>query len=296
MELQKSILLFFSGIDNAFLNKLVEFVTMFGETLVPLAIALLLYWCADKKKGAVTSLILFSANVTMNFIKALVRFPRPWVLIPELQTGRIETATGYSFPSGHSTTASSFYSAIAFAFKKRAISIICALLILLVPLSRLYLCVHWPLDVFCGTVLGFGTSFFLFTKLCNFYDNRKKYIKQIIITGAAFSLVSFVLAALVCAEVIDKTAFTDFTKNMAMLGGVLIGFAVEEKNYDFKIDGSLLQKAIRYVVGMGIAVLILEGSKKVMPYNALTSCLRYFAGGVWVCLYPLLGRKIKLFN
>lgn len=296
MELQKNILLFFSGIDIPILNKLVEFITMFGETLVPLGIILLLLWCVDKRKGVISSMILFTADGFMFILKAIVRFPRPWALVPELRTGRIETATGYSFPSGHSTTASSFYSSIAFLFKKRALSIICAVLILLVPITRLYLCVHWPLDVFCGTVLGIGTTFVFFKWISKIYEKRAQYGKQIFSVGILITAIGFVMAMLVQAELIDALAFTDFYKNLAMLGGSLIGFEIEESVMGFSTEGSLKQKILRFVVGMAVAVGILEGVKAILPYIPAVSFFRYFAVTMWASMYPLIGKKLKLFN
>lgn len=56
-------------------------------------------------------------------------------------------ATGYSFPSGHTqnivgTTASIFASR-----KETWVRIVCIVLMVLVPFSRMYLGVHTPLDV-----------------------------------------------------------------------------------------------------------------------------------------------------
>lgn len=296
MELQKSILLFFSNIDFRFLDKVVEIITMFGEAVVPVVIALYIYWNIDKKKGVVSTFTLLTACSFMSTLKAVVRFPRPWVLMPELQTGRVHTATGYSFPSGHSTNAASFYSSLAFSFKKRVISIICALLIFLVPFSRLYLCVHWPLDVCAGTILGVGTTLVFIDKFFAIYDSRGKYYKQIMIIGIFISVFGFIQGLLIQMACIDEVAFSDFSKNMGMLGGIMIGFVIEEKYCNFSEEGAITLKIVRYIVGLVVTLFILEGVKKILPYVAVVSFFRYFTAALWITLYPILGRKTGLFK
>ncbi len=296
MELQKSILLFFSNIDIKFLDKLVEVITMFGESVVPIVIALFIIWCIDKKKGILSVFSLLIACSFMSTLKAVVRFPRPWTVMPELQTGRIHTATGYSFPSGHSTTAASFYSSIAVLFSKKVLSIICSILIFLVPLSRLYLCVHWPLDVCCGTMLGIGTTFIFINRLIALYEKRFSYHKQIVFIGIVIALIGFVQSLLVQLECIDFLAFSDFSKNLGMLAGIMIGFPIEEKYCNFSVEGTWGRKIVRYLVGLVVALLILEGVKKILPYVAVISFFRYFSTALWITMYPMVGRKLKLFS
>jgi undecaprenyl-diphosphatase len=70
---------------------------------------------------------------------------------------------GYSFPSGHTTTATVFFLLVIYLFSKRftnstsRILFVCAnlFLILLVGFSRIYLHLHWTSDVAAGFVIGF---------------------------------------------------------------------------------------------------------------------------------------------
>lgn len=296
MEIQKNILLFFSSIHVPILDKIAEFFTLFGESTVPIAIGVCLFWCFDKKKGALSAMMLFVSCNLMSLIKAIVRFPRPWVLLPELETQRIQTATGYSFPSGHSATASSFYSAIAISYKKKKLSIICALMILLVPVSRMYLCVHWPLDVVCGLLLGIFTTVSLYRFVSDLIDNIQTKYKMLMIFGFCFFLVGLVMAILLTYEKIDYLAYSDFSRFIGMTGLCSFFFALEEKYCDFSTDGTALQKILRLIVGMIISLFILEVVKKWIVYNPLTSFFRYSLCISWACLYPMIGKKIGLFN
>ncbi|MBJ7694654.1 PAP2 family protein [Weissella confusa] len=95
------------------------------------------------------------STVLMKFIKTIVQRPRPTVdrIIPE---------SGFSFPSGHSVNAVAFYGALlvlAFFYLRRRwlkaiVMLVLAAEIILLPISRVYLGVHYPSDVTAGLLLG----------------------------------------------------------------------------------------------------------------------------------------------
>lgn len=73
-----------------------------------------------------------------------------------------EAYAGYSFPSGHSLTAMCFFGILIYlvmryvsGFWRYFLISVFGLLILLSALSRLYLGVHYPIDVIAGLLLGF---------------------------------------------------------------------------------------------------------------------------------------------
>jgi membrane-associated phospholipid phosphatase len=74
-----------------------------------------------------------------------------------------EAASGYSFPSGHSMSAMTFYGLIIYLFisrikdvRARWLAIIfLSLLILAIGFSRIYLRVHYTSDVFGGFLFGY---------------------------------------------------------------------------------------------------------------------------------------------
>lgn len=74
-----------------------------------------------------------------------LRYPDPAPLVPNPHTP--------SFPSGHATT--SFACAATLArFAPRRVAIVLYLLAALIAYSRVYVGVHYPLDVIAGAVLG----------------------------------------------------------------------------------------------------------------------------------------------
>jgi len=68
-----------------------------------------------------------------------------------------------SFPSGHTNTAFSAAAFLVLLFGRRFL--LAFLAAFLVGYSRIYLGVHFPLDVFCGALLGCGCMV-LFWKIC----------------------------------------------------------------------------------------------------------------------------------
>lgn len=301
MEIQKQILLFFASIHNSFLNLVGQAFTVMGEELVLISFSVFIFWCVDKKKGFGIVMSIVNSLCVMGIAKAIVRFPRPWTVIEGLATVRQQTATGYSFPSGHTTGAAAAYSATAVAFRKRWISIICAALILLVGISRMYLCVHWPLDVVGGVMIGCGMTFMFISVFRTAYDDKKRCCKILIWLGVAATLASLVMSILVLAGVLDPIAFEDLSITFAIYGGMAFGLSIERKVFDFRVEkGNWGIKLLRYAFGMIIIVLLLVLLKKALVvmgiYNIATRSLRYFCIGMWACVYPILGRSMGLFK
>ena len=81
---------------------------------------------------------------------------RPWIrdarVVPAGDA--ITTATGYSFPSGHTTTAGPIYGGMAVSGRKRVkpVAVFCVIMVALTAFSRNYLGVHTPQDVLVGLV------------------------------------------------------------------------------------------------------------------------------------------------
>ncbi len=76
---------------------------------------------------------------------------------------RLVTATGYSFPSGHTMNATAFLGFIAYVtiteerislHKKLLIILIASFVVLSISVSRIYLGVHFPSDILAGWATG----------------------------------------------------------------------------------------------------------------------------------------------
>jgi undecaprenyl-diphosphatase len=89
-------------------------------------------------------------------IKPFVARPRPFVsVVTSRVVGHYRPPT-YSFPSGHA--ALSFAAATVLAFGLPRWTVIWYTLAALVAFSRVYIGVHYPLDVTCGALVGLGVG------------------------------------------------------------------------------------------------------------------------------------------
>ena len=295
--MQLEIMLFFQRLRTPLTEKIAEIISIFGEIAVPLVIIMLFLWCFNRKKAFALSLSLLSSLIVTQSLKAIFRSPRPFQVHPDLiDGGRLSTATGYSFPSGHSTTSGALYSSLIVVFWKKAATIICTLLIILVPLSRLMLGVHWPIDVSVGTAIGLLGGFLLTPLALRLYDNRRAFLIVTFIYGIIASAGGLILALILGLTDADPVAFEDLMSTATITGAVMLGFYLERKLVDSAPEkNSLWKRILTFIVGImttAIAAVIIM----IIPAPAaFTSFALYYMIGIWaVFIYPLIAVKIGL--
>jgi len=295
--MQESILIYFQEIGTPVLDFFFELATMLGEKNILIAVIAWVFWNIDKKKGFILSYTLLFSLVLNAVLKITFHRPRPFEQIPEISGKRIHTATGYAFPSGHTQGAATFYLTIALLFKKKWVYGTAVLLALLVAMSRVYLGVHWPVDVIGGLVIGTAVSTVMYRILNSLYDKPKQRDSFVIISSfaAAFFLLVFIA--------VDRFYFnrefvlTDMVKTVGVFIGASSGFILEEKVSPFTVSGSFEKKILRFAFGLGFALVILSGLKLVLPSADIFYFIRYGLVGLWITwLFPLLGMKIGLFR
>ena len=136
-----------------------EWMSLFSITYLML-IPVFIYWCVSKRKGLYTLASFFTCVAINSVIKLTACVYRPWIRDPRIIPAgdAISTAGGYSFPSGHSTTATPIYGGLAVGFWDRKstkwLSILCVVALVITLFSRNYLGVHTPQDVVVGCTLG----------------------------------------------------------------------------------------------------------------------------------------------
>lgn len=135
-------------------------ITHFGDalTIVLLSLALAAYLAYRRDRWRIVSLFLAVGvgSAVMWGLKALFARARP--------EERLSDALGHSFPSGHAFIATVFYGFLIYLTWRTVrhdavrigVTVLLALLILLVALSRVILRVHWVSDVAGGLSVGLG--------------------------------------------------------------------------------------------------------------------------------------------
>ena len=153
----------------------------------------------DKRSGLYT-IASYHASVSINaVVKLTFCVYRPWIRDSRVPPAgdAITTATGYSFPSGHTTTAALIYGRLAVSTwkKLRWISVLCFICLGLTAFSRNYLGVHTPQDVLVGLAIGTAVLFGM-SALFRFLTAHQEKENLLLITGAAFCIAALIYITL----------------------------------------------------------------------------------------------------
>ncbi len=150
VRLDEQIFLQINQIRSPILDNFFIVITWGGSmTFWGLLIALL--WLGKKKKISYQLIAAFIIDSIILFgTKILFNRPRPSETLSNLKI--LESEIGKSFPSAHSERA--FSGATIISFFRKDLRIILYVLSSLVAISRIYVGVHYPLDIIYGSVNG----------------------------------------------------------------------------------------------------------------------------------------------
>jgi len=287
-------------LSNPVLDVLFEGVTMLGEKVLLAGVFCCVYWCLDKRLGRYLIYALSFTTCFNGFVKDIFRVARP-IGQEGIVSKRVETATGYSFPSAHTQSAGAFWWSVgrwvssdrlelqrrptgvrAVRHRRRcgiwarwaAVGLVAA-----VGFSRMYLGLHYLTDVL-------GGAFFGILSAEAFYRLLQKHEKDM-------------LPALVCVLMAVAALFAggseDTIAAVGMTLGVIAGDWLEQNFVNFEAGGRPLRRLRRLAVGavlVGVCYLLpklLIGSG--LAADTLAVALVAFVG---VGGYPWLIVKLGL--
>lgn len=288
------------------LNELMLNVTKLGEETAFLVIALIVFWCVDKRRGYYLMAVGFTGTILNQILKLSFRVPRPWVIDPNftiVEQAR-EAAAGYSFPSGHTQFAVGTFAALGRTAEKKWVQNVCIAAAILVPFSRMYLGVHTLKDVTVAILMAGALVVFLQPPV--FHENRK-YMKLLIAGMIALSLVFLLYVEFWPFPAdLDEHNYQSGLKNAYTMIGCMVGVAVvylvDLKYLNFPVKAVWWVQMIKIVVGLLLVLAVKEGLRAplemILPVYPARA-VRYFlivlmAGVIWPMSFAKLsqiGRK-----
>lgn len=275
--------------------------TVMGEGLFFLIILCLIFWCIDKKLAYRICFIYILAGLAVQTLKITLRIDRPFIKNPSLNPVEAakKTATGYSFPSGHTQNVTSMFLTFAHISSSVAAKILCVIPIILVMFSRMYLGVHTPYDVFGSFIISA-----IITIITNyFFDNyslhasHRKWVLVIFtfITGivVAYAVYLNMIVADITAENME-----DIFKACGAAFGFLIGWYIETRRIKFNEKAATLPfQIMKFIMGIDILVGIKTMASYLLPMTGLSifsskfieyALLTFFISAV----YPIIINKM----
>ena len=299
---------FLEGIRTPFGNTLMSAITLLGEETLFIVLALVFFWCIDKKRGYYLLFSCFAGTVCIQFLKMIFRIPRPWVSDPNfkiVESAR-EAATGYSFPSGHTQCAAGLFGGIACSAKKRAVQIGCVVIVLLVGLSRMYLGVHTPLDVFVSLGIAILILFTLYHGVYRGFDKPKqRYLAGGVLLAVTVANLLFVMLYQFPIDVpVDQInhAQESAWQMLALAIGLCIIYPIDRYWIRFETKAVWWAQILKLIIGVGLVLVVRYLLKS--PINSLFGAnigkfVRYFlivtvAGILWPMTFKFwskLGQK-----
>lgn len=165
------------------LTPLTRAVTLIGEHgIILYALAALLFLFPKTRKIAVClfGAVCCGALITNLILKDIIARPRPYeadALFREFWTFIGSPAEeGFSFPSGHTTSAAAGVTALVLASRKPKMTIAYVYLVL-IACSRNYLMAHYPSDVLASVVIGLFSAFVAYAITLGIFAFLEKFRK-----------------------------------------------------------------------------------------------------------------------
>jgi len=282
-----------------FFDSLFSALTHFGGESIVIVVLCVLYWCVNKRTAYKVGIVYFISGLLVQGLKITFRVDRPWVIDPEFTPvhSAVSGATGYSFPSGHTQSATALYGTLGLSVKNKWLKILCFTAVLTVAFSRMYLGVHTPADVITSLILTSLISVGIFFAEKN--SSIKSFVKSPVLVTA---LIMFAAAVIIFYSVymyntypIEKRYISDCCKAAGAGIGFAVGYFVERTfvNFSEKSKKSYFQ-IIKFIVGIIVALALKTGIKELFGNSLPVSGVRYFLIVFWViALWPMIFSNLE---
>jgi membrane-associated phospholipid phosphatase len=267
--MQAAILMWIQQLERTWLDFWMILASFLGNLDFYIFAIAILYWMVQRRI-AIRIATLLIASVSLNeALKVWFQVERP-IGQPGIRSLYTESAPGYSFPSGHSQAAATFWGYLAVQYKRIWFISLAVLIILMISFSRLYLGVHWPLDVIGGLLLGAGVIGLAGKVETYMFEKRLTSFAKIFF---ATLLSLFVILVYPKDEGIQLSGY---------LCGLLIGYMIVDKWMDCFLPPSWLERLAVGITGCGVLAACREILILLAPSGHLSMWGVYGLLGIYI--------------
>ncbi|MBR2861001.1 MAG: phosphatase PAP2 family protein [Clostridia bacterium] len=300
------VLYFFEGIRTDFGNAFFSAITTLGEETAFIVIGLIFLWCINKKQGYYLLSVGILGTIINQFLKIVFCIPRPWVLDKNFTVveGAKKMATGYSFPSGHTQVGVGLFAGIGMFLKNKWAKIGCVILCVLVPVSRMYLGVHTPLDVGVSIIVALALSLLLYPVAHSKNENWLSILFGAVVLLQLASLLFMNFFPF--SQAVDPAEIAHSRENASKMFGCAVGlltcYELDRRKLKYCISAPVWAQILKVALGLipilAIKALLKEPLYVLFVNENVADFVRYllialFAGGVWPCTFKLFAKMGK---
>lgn len=278
---QTEIIIFLQSFSSDFLTNFFKFWTRIGyPSWISVILIIILFGIKFREGFILTHTVLWTTIIT-TLLKNLFSLPRPvnvdshvkllgenyphptpfesmgakhfFGRLPQevVDALRSDPIDSWSFPSGHTSNAAALWGLLMLMFRKRWLSAVALVMIVFIPLSRMYLGRHFLADIMGGYLVGWIMVFvfyaFVFRAnwIMDLFDKRyhrtKRNLNTVVFLGYLFLLPLFLLLIPIIPA--------DF---IAILLGLNLGFLLLWRQGIPRDSGTFLQRAARVFIALGL--------------------------------------------
>ncbi len=308
---QTEYILYFQSFEQPWLTQLMVGITALGyRSFIILFLAVVLFGIDFRKGFVIMQTMLWTALITV-LLKDYFALPRPyhvdsrvklldgglaserelhfvamgantfWEGIPQAVIGyyrNLSITIPYGFPSGHTSMAVAIWGTTAWLFQPIWIRLICLLLIVLVPFSRIYLGVHFLADVLGGYLIGivlFGLLYLwvLKPKTLNLYLCGKQFpFRQYPFVSLLLLFSPLAVLPWVGEEALG-TLSTLWGMNIAFVYQMQRGLPISKAKIGVRV--------LRVIIGIALFIGITALTSKLLPNTVAWKFVGGVLGGIF---------------
>ena len=282
-----SFIIWIQQFSTPWLDTLFRLLTYTGELEFYMATIPLFFWLFDKKFGFRFAVFFLISTYLNSAIKYNFQTERPPHELRKI------TQEGYSFPSGHAQGSTVYWSYLALQINKRWAYIAAGIILFLVAFSRIYLGVHFPIDMLFGILIGLSLLG-LYEFFCRNLELEMKLSTWLLATGGVIAILFM------------NHSVGDGSMVLGFALGSLWGYRLEADFVAFQVKAAWWQHIIKAVLGLvvffglyyalGSVSDSLVGDDTGLAYH-LFRFFRYFCLALWVTLAaPWVFKLLRLYR